>query len=171
LLLTNQTAACQVLVHLDYHKIPKNNILKRWTRAATVTDNSVPITADDAVQIMKKTLLMKTLEIVNGNGEISEQAFIEAMNTLSAAKTNKVVKENCTTADIVNHVDSGQIVPLDCLERTYKGGRPQGTGLNAWLSRQRKHSRKTKVSNEPIEASWPDEERPLNKKTKRLADL
>jgi hypothetical protein len=121
--------------------------------------------------MMKRTLLMKTLELVSGKGEISEEAFIEAMNALSAAKCNKVVNGNGTPADIVNHGDSGQNVPLGCLERTYKGGRTQGTGLNVWLSRQRKHARKSADNNKPIEASWPDEEHPPNKKTKRLADL
>jgi hypothetical protein len=149
----HQAVACQVLVHLDYQEIPKNNILKRRTMAATVSENIIPFTdkstSDGAIQMMKRTLLIKTLELVSGNGEIGEQAFIEAMNALSAAKSNNVGKGNGSPADIVNHDDSEQNVPLGCPERTYKGGCPHGTGLNAWLLRKRKHARKPQSTTSP----------------------
>lgn len=130
---------------------------------------------------------MKALEVVNGSDGIDEDVFVQAMQALTAAKSNKVAaanggtqgdsntdnKENAMPVNCSrlayndNNDDNDQCLPLKCPKRTYKGGRPQGTGPNACISRQRRCARKSGSTLRPIESTWPDEEHPLTKKNKK----
>ncbi|CAL4899403.1 unnamed protein product [Urochloa decumbens] len=86
----------KVLLILDYSEIPSGNILQRWTKSAMKgkekQETSQMRTDDQANDVRKQALLLKTLEIINGKNKITETGFIQAMSALSNSGKSELPK-------------------------------------------------------------------------------
>jgi len=92
------------------------------------------------------------------------------MDLLAKASSPDTSIPEDQTADKVVETDSVPKIPLACPERTIKGGRPQGTDLNSWISRQHKKKQNERKT-DPCTLDWPEEENPPLQKRRRVMEI
>ena len=110
----------QVLVHLDICKIPPKNIMKRWTKEASVCEQvtcGLKVGMDES-KLMKKALLVETLRVVNNPCALDASIYQSAMDLLAKALSPDTSIPEDQTADKVVETDSVPKIPLACPERT-----------------------------------------------------
>ncbi|KAF8706465.1 hypothetical protein HU200_030738 [Digitaria exilis] len=163
-----------VLVSMDYMEVPKGNVLPRWTKQPSLALNTCTVQAaseDEADKLMKKALLLKTLEIVNGKRKLDEAGFKQAMTALEQEETAKQCDPVGSFCMQTFSSPTKCDVPLSCPKSSYTGGRPPNTGMKSWLAKTNKKVNKTSSDSESMPIDWPEEEAPKNKKTKRLKEI
>ena len=148
--------------------------MKRWTKDATASSERIDDACISSVRVeslLKKVLLRKTLDVINGAASVQELCIMAAIQALCPSSHEEI--KNAGTAAATPHAAAfpSELVPMSCPSQTVKGGRPPNSGLKSWLVGQKRKCRQDQVDSAAAVTDWPDEEAPRNRKMKLISDI